>query len=93
MTVIPAYEINDLVILQFALVDTDGNPVDADTITCVVTDPLGGVTTIVPVHDSLGLYHVNVEPDKAGEWAYIFSATGDNQKSLNSSFTVRAPLT
>ena len=79
------YQVGDLVRVTGTFTDGDGNAQDPDAVLCQVRDP--SKTTVEyeygadaeVVKDSTGVYHVDVDVDEAGWWAYRWYATGTGQ--------------
>lgn len=90
-----AYDNGDVVRLNMEFTDNDtGDFVDPTTVTAKVKDPIGAISNYVVtggqiIRDSLGKFHLNVEPTIQGVWAYRFEGTGSNKAAEESSFQVR----
>jgi hypothetical protein len=68
-------------------------PTDPTTVTLAVTDPTGAVTTYTYAaaqiaRSSAGVYTKDVPSPTAGDWAYLWTATGTVQDAQAGSWTV-----
>ena len=83
------YDVGTLVKISVT-VTVSGTLTDATTMVASVRDPNGAVTTPAVVHDSVGLYHANVDTTggAAGQWWYAFRGTGTAQGAEEDFFTV-----
>lgn len=69
------YDLGDLVRLtgQFTI---SGISTDPTTVTVMVKDPRGAVTSYTAVKDSIGNYHYDLTVNTVGEWRYRFIGAG-----------------
>jgi len=88
------YEKGDLVRCSAAFTDADGNYLDPTAVLFRFKKPDGTTTTYTYgadaelVKDAVGRYHVDVDADAEGVWAYRFESTGTGQAAGEEAFTV-----
>lgn len=80
------WDLGDLVPLR-TTVKVDG-VLTAATLTLTVTDPAGTVTTPAVTSPSTGVYTANVPANLAGDWLYVWAATGAATAVQPGQFTV-----
>jgi hypothetical protein len=74
--------------------NSSGVITDPTTVTFKVKNPAGTITTytsgvdVALVHDSTGHYHVDVDANASGTWAYRFSSIGVVKSAAEDTFTV-----
>jgi uncharacterized protein YfaS (alpha-2-macroglobulin family) len=89
------YDKGDRVKLSVVFSDADtGDPVDPTTVTAKVKDPVGTVSNYIVaggqiVHDGLGNFSLEIDPNVQGTWCYRFEGTGTNKGAEESTFSVR----
>jgi uncharacterized protein YfaS (alpha-2-macroglobulin family) len=89
------YDAGNVVTVAAVFTDKDtGDSVDPTAVTAKVKDPLGVVTNYVVtsgqiVRDSLGDYHLDLQPDIQGVWVYEWKGTGTNKSAKQNSFQIR----
>lgn len=74
-----------------------GAATDPTTVKVSYKDPSGNLTTktyvtdpeVDIIKDSAGVYHINIDADKAGLWWVRWWSTGTGQASFESEFVVR----
>jgi uncharacterized protein YfaS (alpha-2-macroglobulin family) len=90
------YDNGDLVRCTAAFTDTAGTAIDPTTVSFRVKDPAGTITTYAYgtdselVKDSTGNYHVDIDANTDGIWAYRFSSTGAGQAAAEATFRVNS---
>ncbi len=71
---------------------------DPTTLTAIVVHPDGTETSYVfgtdaeLIHDSLGLFHIDIACDEPGEWGYRFVSTGTAAGAGQKSFYVNRSI-
>lgn len=91
------YDIGDLVRVS-ATFSQGGTATDPSTVTARYRDPSGTTTTLVYgadealTRDSEGVYHTDVDANRAGIWWYRFESTGSGQAATEGAFRVRASM-
>jgi hypothetical protein len=74
---INTYDIGDVAVVQGEFKTHAGVNADPTTVTCVITDPDGTVTTTTSVTKVAdGVYTYDVDVTKSGVWKYHFAGTG-----------------
>jgi len=77
-----------------AFADADGDVLDPDVVVFVYRPPDGARTELTygvdagVVRDSEGNYHIDLDVDVSGDWAYGFYATGTGRSGNETSFHV-----
>jgi len=67
-----------------------GVATDPTTVTLLITDPNGTVTSVTPVHDSTGNYHYNFLTVTPGQHEYRWVGTGAVQAATDVTFVVNS---
>jgi len=65
---------------------------DPQSVTCVSVDPDDNDVSLSVDHISLGVYHAELTPDRAGVWRVYWTGSGTVDKSARDSFLVREPI-
>lgn len=86
------YDLGDLIELSAIFKDRDLVLADPSSVTLKVKPPSGTVSTFTGeiVNDSVGLYHMDYEPDEVGSYSYKFYGTGNVHAAEEGVFYVRA---
>lgn len=90
-----AYNLGDLVTISGTLTSAAGTELDPTVAHCEYKDPSGNVTTLTYptdaalVRDGVGIYHADIDADRAGTWRYRFYSTGTGQGANEESFNVK----
>lgn len=92
------YDVGDVARIQAPFTDVDGAPADPTTVSATIRKPDASIVnhTYNPgsiVRDSVGLYHLDVAVDQAGDWFYRFVGTGAVAVADEKTFVAREPMT
>jgi len=92
------YDVGDVARIEAPFRDVDNQPADPTTVTASIRKPDGTVTDYTVslgeiVRDGVGLYHLDVAVDMAGDWFYRFAGTGTVSVADEKTFVAREPLT
>jgi hypothetical protein len=87
------YELGDVAVLSVTFT-VAGTPTDPTTLTATVRKPAGTTTNYAYnpgaiIRDSVGVFHLNVAADQAGDWTYKFVGTGAAADVETGSFYVK----
>lgn len=83
------YDLGDVVRLEAAFSDADGNPADPTEVVLRVKGST--VVTYTPTRVLIGLYRYDFQPDEPGMYRYRFEGTGAVRAAGEGSFFVREP--
>src|SRR5262245_15769254 len=89
------YDAGDVVRIKVTFTDLAGTPIDPGGVIARVKTPLGVKTTytygvdVALVKDSVGNYHIDIEPAIQGIWKYRWEGTISNKGAEESSFQIR----
>ena len=89
------HDTGDVVRVNVAFTNLAGAPVDPGVVTVRIKNPVGVKTSYVygiaveVVKDSVGLYHMDLEPTIQGVWVYRWEGTVSNKGAEESSFEVK----
>lgn len=92
------YDVGDVARIEAPFRDVDDQPADPTEVTATIRKPDGTVTEYEVglgeiVRDDVGLYHLDIPVDLAGDWFYRVTGTGAVAVTDEKTFVAREPLT
>jgi hypothetical protein len=91
-----SYDKGDLVTVSARFRRSNGSLLDPAAVFCQVKNPAGTITLYTfgtdaaLVKDAVGKYHVDINANAVGVWAYRFYSTGNGQTAVEDKFTVKS---